>query len=164
MIHTWDMRMRRCCRRDVDEGCINSACLTSSRDGRLLASGSGSGAVNLYSRERLEDYSNAGISSALPARAHTLKPLATLMKLTTAADSLAFSPDSQMLAMASRMKRDQRRLVHVASGTVFQNWPTSRTPLGHVHSLCFSPQGGFLAIGNAKGHVLLYRMMHYESL
>ena len=58
----------------------------------------------------------------------------------------------------------QLRMVHVASGTVFQNWPTSQTTLGHVHSLCFSPQGGFLAIGNFQGHVLLYRMMHYESL
>ncbi len=156
--------MRRCCSRDVDEGCVNSTALTCSRDRRLFASGSGSGAVNLYSRERLEDNHPVGTSSALPARAHALKPLATLLNLTTAADSLAFSPDTQMLAMASRMKRDQLRLVHVASGTVFQNWPTSRTPLGHVHSLCFSPQGGLLAIGNAKGRVLLYRLMHYESL
>ena len=164
MIYTWDLRMRRCCRRDVDEGCVNSASLTCSRDGRLLASGSGSGAVNLYSREWLDDHRHISISGALPAGAQALKPLTTLMNLTTTADSLAFSPDSQMLAMASRMKTDQLRLAHVASGTVFQNWPTSRTPLGHVHSLCFSPQGGLLAIGNAKGRVLLYRMMHYESL
>ena len=164
MVHTWDLRMRRCCRRDVDEGCIDSASLVCSRDGRLVASGSGSGVVNLYSRRWLEDNIAVSNSFALPTPAHAPKPLATLMNLTTTADSLAFSPDSQMLAMASRMKRDQLRLVHVASGTVFQNWPTSRTPLGHVHSLCFSPQGGFLAIGNAKGHVLLYRIMHYESL
>lgn len=163
VVHTWDLRMRRCRRRDVDEGCINSASLVCSRDGRLFASGSGSGVVNVYSRDWLEENSDEGSSCALPAPAQAPKPLATLMNLTTMADSLTFSPDSQMLAMASRMKRDQLRLVHVASGTVFQNWPTSRTPLGHVHSLCFSPQGAFMAIGNAKGCVLLYRMMHYDS-
>ena len=156
--------MRRCRRRDVDEGCINSTSLVCSQDGRLFASGCGSGVVNLYSREWLEENGDVSSLCALPAPAHAPKPLAKLMNLTTTADSLTFSPDSQILAMASRMKKDQLRLVHVASGTVFQNWPTSRTPLGHVHSICFSPQGGFLAIGNAKGHVLLYRMTHYESL
>ncbi len=70
---------------------------------------------------------------------------------------------AQMLAMASRMKRDALRLVHVPSLTVFANWPTSRTPLGHVHSAAFSPGGGFLAIGNAKGRVLLYRLHHYAA-
>ena len=60
-----------------------------------------------------------------------------------------------MLAMASHRKRDQLRLVHVASGPVFQKLPTARTPLLHMHSLCFSPQGTLLAVGNAKGGVLL---------
>ena len=164
VVHTWDLRMQRCRRPIVDEGCINSASLVRSRDRRLFASGSGSGVVNVYSGEWLEEGSGVSSSCALPAPAHTSKPLAALMNLTTTADSLACSPDSQMLAMASRVKRDQLRLVHVASGTVFKNWPTSRTPLGHVQSLCFSPPGAFMAIGNAKGCVLLYRMMHYEAL
>lgn len=69
----------------------------------------------------------------------------------------------QILAIASRMKRDALRLVHVPSLTVFANWPTSRTPLGHVHSAAFSPGGGFLAVGNAKGRVLLYRLHHYAA-
>ncbi len=70
---------------------------------------------------------------------------------------------AQILAMASRMKKDALRLVHLPSCTVFSNWPTSRSPLGYVHSLAFSPGGGYLAIGNAKGRTLLYRLHHYTA-
>ncbi len=64
----------------------------------------------------------------------------------------------QILAMASRMTKDALRLVHLPSFTVFSNWPTSRSPLGYVHSLAFSPGGGYLAIGTARGSALLYRL------
>ena len=64
-------------------------------------------------------------------------------------------------ALASRMKKDSMRLLHVPSMTVFSNWPTGRSPLHFVHCLDFSPSGGFLAIGNARGKVLLYRLHHY---
>lgn len=89
------------------------------------------------------------------------KPLHTALNLTTTIDSLTFSPDGQILALASRMKRDALRLMHVQTGTVFSNWPTTRSPLGYVHSLAFSPAGGSLAIGTAKGRVLVYRLHHY---
>jgi U3 small nucleolar RNA-associated protein 18 len=39
--------------------------------------------------------------------------------------------------MASRMKKDALKLVHVPTFTVFSNWPTS---LHYVHSLTFSPR------------------------
>jgi len=66
--------------------------------------------------------------------------------------------------MASRMKKDAMRLLHLPSMTVFANWPTGRSPLHFVHSLAFSPNGGFLAIGNARGRVLLYRLHHYTDI
>lgn len=68
-----------------------------------------------------------------------------------------------MLAFASRMKRDALRLAHLPSLTVFSNWPTGRSPLHYVHSLDFSPRCGLLAIGNAKGRALLYRLHHYQQ-
>ena len=37
------------------------------------------------------------------------KPVKTVLNLTTAVDSLAFNHDSQMLVMASRLKRDALR-------------------------------------------------------
>jgi U3 small nucleolar RNA-associated protein 18 len=68
------------------------------------------------------------------------------------------------MAMASTHKKDAMRLVHLPSATVFSNWPTSRSPLQFVTSLAFSPHSGFLAIGNARGRVLLYRMHHYGEI
>jgi U3 small nucleolar RNA-associated protein 18 len=54
--------------------------------------------------------------------------------------------------------------VHIPSCTVYQNWPTPRTPLHYVQSLAFSPHSGYLAVGNDKGRALLFRLNHYESL
>jgi U3 small nucleolar RNA-associated protein 18 len=74
---------------------------------------------------------------------------------------LEYSRDAQCLALASSRLRDQLRIVHTASGSVFENWPTSSTPLRYVSSLSFSPNGGYLAVGNDRGRVLLYRLRHY---
>ncbi len=68
------------------------------------------------------------------------------------------------MAMASRMKKDAMRLVHLPSATVFSNWPTQRSPLHYVHSLAFSPHSGFLAVGNARGKVLLYRLHAFSEV
>ena len=47
--------------------------------------------------------------------------------------------------------------VHLPSLTVFSNWPTSRTPLRYVHTFDFSPNSGYLSIGNDRGKALLFR-------
>jgi len=47
--------------------------------------------------------------------------------------------------------------------TIFSNWPTSKSPLHYVHSTAYSPNSGYLAIGNARGRVLLYRLHHYNK-
>ena len=55
------------------------------------------------------------------------------------------------------------RVVHIPTMTVFSTWPTSKSPLHYVHSTAFSPHSGYLAIGNARGRVLLYRLHHYSK-
>lgn len=55
------------------------------------------------------------------------------------------------------------RLVHVESETVFSNWPTETTPLQRVTSVDFSPMGGYMAVANRRGKVLLYRLRHYGA-
>jgi U3 small nucleolar RNA-associated protein 18 len=53
---------------------------------------------------------------------------------------------------------------HTESLTTFQNWPTQHTPLGHVTSAGWSPTSEYLAMGNSKGRVLLYRVKPYAGL
>jgi hypothetical protein len=72
-------------------------------------------------------------------------------------------PSKQLMFMASRMKKDAARVVHVGSGTVFSNWPPRSAALHYVHSAAFSPNGGFMAVGNAQGRCLLYRLHHYGA-
>ncbi|AEY96832.1 FAEL153Wp [Eremothecium gossypii FDAG1] len=115
------------------------------RQNRWLALGSESGFVNVYDRQS---------SSA--------KPVATLSQLTTTISSLEFSPDGQVLCIASRAAKDALRLVHLPTCSVFSNWPTSGTPLGKVTSVAFSTHGEMLAVGNEQGKVRLWRLNHYQ--
>lgn len=151
-VYVWDVRTQRCLHSFIDEGCIKGTSIAVS--GNAVAAGSASGVVNVFKRWR-----QGGAAAAVaPA------PLRALDNLVTTVDTLQFSPDGTMLCMASRMQRDALRLVHVPSLTVYANWPTSRTPLGHVHCASFSPGGGMLAIGNAKGHVLTYRLHDFAQV
>ena len=114
-----------------------------------------SGIVNVYDSAAL--YSPSSGQPALP------KPRKALGNLTTAVSSLAFNHDAQLMVMASSMKKDQLRLVHLPSCSVFQNWPTSGTPLGRVTTVGFSTNSGYLAVGNTRGRVLLYSIRHYNG-
>jgi U3 small nucleolar RNA-associated protein 18 len=91
-------------------------------------------------------------------------PFKTIMSLTTRADTLRFNHDGQILAIASQMKKDSLRLIHAHTGKTFANWPTASTPLRYVTDVDFSPGGGLMAIGNDRGRVLLYRLLHYANL
>ncbi|SCW02540.1 LAFE_0F08680g1_1 [Lachancea fermentati] len=114
------------------------------RHNRWLAIGSESGYVHVYDRTQ-----------------SSKSPVAKLDQLTTSISTLAFSPDGQILCMASRATKDALRLVHLPSGKVYSNWPTSGTPLGKVTSAAFSPRGEMLAAGNEQGKVRLWRLNHY---
>ena len=50
--------------------------------------------------------------------------------------------------------------VHLPSLTVFSNWPALAS-LGCVSALDLSPQSHYLALGNVRGQVPLYRLNHY---
>ncbi|KAI8826861.1 WD40-repeat-containing domain protein [Fimicolochytrium jonesii] len=149
-IYIWNLETRKCTHRFFDEGCVKATCLAvSSTD--LIATGSDTGVINIYSP-------SAYLNTPHPT------PLKTILNLTTPITSLLFSPDSQILAMASRDKKDALKLLHVPTRRVFLNWPTGMTPLGYVNSVAFSPGGGYLAVGNDKGRVGLWRLAAYEAL
>jgi U3 small nucleolar RNA-associated protein 18 len=134
------------------DGTITSSLSVSARN---LAVGAESGVVNLYSEHEKQ--------SILPGGVADKTPLKSIMNLQTSADFVQFNTDGQILAMSTQRTKNSLKLLHVSSKTVFSNWPTSKTPLGYVWSLDFSPQSKFLAIGNDKGKCLLYKLKHYHD-
>ncbi|KAJ1400146.1 WD40/YVTN repeat-like-containing domain superfamily [Sesbania bispinosa] len=147
-VYHWDLRTRTCIHKGVDEGCINSTALCTSPGGTHFAAGSDSGIVNIYNREEFLGGKR--------------KPIKTIENLTTKVDFMRYNHDSQILAICSTMKKSSLKLIHIPSYTVFSNWPPSNTSLHYPRCIDFSPGGGFMAVGNASGKVLLYKLHHYQ--
>jgi len=144
-VYRWDLRSNKCLERFANEdGTISSSLAVSSSH---LAVGAESGVVNLF----------AG------SIGQSRKPIKSIMNLHTSADSVRFNSDGQILAMSTRRDKQSLKLLHVPTATVFSNWPTTKTPLGYVWSMDFSPESKFLAVGNDKGKCLLYNLQHYSS-
>lgn len=119
-----------------DEGGVSLTKVALTPDNKFLAIGLTSGIVTIY-------------DLTMEPRS----PIKTLYNLTTPITSLAFSPDGQILVMASSGKRDQLRVVHIPSLKVFPNWPTSKTPLGIIECIDVG-DNGYLAVGRKKGVAL----------
>ncbi|KAL9603957.1 MAG: hypothetical protein Q9179_002019 [Wetmoreana sp. 5 TL-2023] len=153
----WDGRQKKVLVRWVDEGAVGTtvAAMGGHADGardmggdRWVAVGSSSGIVNIYDRKSW----GAGNQPASP------KPTRVFDQLTTPTSHLAFSPDGQLMVMASRWKRDALRIVHLPSCTVYKNWPTSSTPLGRITAVAFSPTSEMLAVANEQGKIRLWEI------
>ncbi|EPS74299.1 hypothetical protein M569_00455, partial [Genlisea aurea] len=155
-IYLWDVRKMRCVDVVVDEGCVKGTALCGSHDGRWLAAGSESGIVNVYGGE--EFFGNERDDDGKKKKKG--RPVKVIENLTTRVDTVKFNWDAQILAIVSRMKRNSMRLVHVASMTVFQNFPRQNQSLGYPICVDFSPRG-FMAVGNAAGKVPLFKLHHY---
>ncbi|KAL1559661.1 U3 small nucleolar RNA-associated protein 18 [Salvia divinorum] len=147
-IYHWDLRKRSCFDRGVDEGCLTGTALSVPPVGNLFAAGSDSGIVNIYNRD---DFIGG-----------KRKPIKVIENLTTKVDFMKFNPDAQILAISSRMKKNSMKLIHVPSLTVFSNWPPPNKAVHYPTCMDFSPHGGFMAVGNAAGKVLLYKLHHYN--
>lgn len=110
VVHTWDLRMRRCVSQLSDFGNTQPTAMAVSPNGQLLATGSGAGVVNVYRASTGGTFSAAGGSTlgstggtggtrkqaALGAGAVAGVPAREVMNLTTAVDHLTFSHDSQV--------------------------------------------------------------------
>jgi U3 small nucleolar RNA-associated protein 18 len=122
-VSEWDGRIRRVVARWVDAGAVGTTVLSlGGRSGRAhfggdrwIAIGSSSGIVNIYDRrEWAAAYSNASAAEREAATQcgipRSPTPARVLDQLTTPISHLVFAPDGQMMAMASRWKRDALRL------------------------------------------------------
>lgn len=80
--------------------------------------------------------------------------------------------NTHSLSFLRLQKQNQLKLIHLPSNTVFNNWPTQKTPFGRIECMSFSGKntttntnyGGFFAIGNSTGKVLLYQLNHFGSV
>lgn len=162
----------------IDEGAVGTTVLAvggrSGRDSwiggdRWVAVGSSSGIVNIYDRRTWSenDPSVKGGADANNGIPRAPKPLRALDHLTTPVSHLAFSPDGQVLLMASRWKHNALRLVHLPSATVYKNWPTEKTPLGRITAVAWGRpteeeerEGSLalLAVGSETGRVKLWEV------
>ena len=161
-VYRYDLRnLYQCVERFPNEdGTITSQLATSSSTFAVAAE---SGVVNLYENGP-HNYQRGGmtaIPTLSPALQHR-KPIKSIMNIKTCVDNMAYNHDGDLLAISSRFEKDCLKLVHVPTGHVYSNWPTSNTPLGYVFSMDFSPRSNFLAIGNDQGKCLLYKLVHYE--
>jgi U3 small nucleolar RNA-associated protein 18 len=144
-----------------------------------MAAGSESGVVSLYNMNlslpgdssNILDSTSVGAKrkSALIGVTGLRSPVVSadahkdVMNLTTKVTSIAMHPAGQLMAIASDQKRDQLKLVHLPSGSVFENWPTTQTPVRRVQCMEFSPSMDVLALGNNRGRVVMYKIGHYAS-
>lgn len=149
-MYVWDVNSRTCIHRAFDDGCLSGTTVAVSPSGQFLATGSKQGVVNIYN-----------VDTALQQKNPI--PVKTILNLVTPITNLNFNPSSEILAMASSEKENSFRMVHLPSATVFSNFPTFQTKLFKPWTLDFSPNSGYLGIGNNKSNAFLCRLKHYGN-
>jgi WD40 repeat protein len=156
----------------IDEGSVGATVIALGGFGgpaqigedRWVAVGSNSGITNIYERVELLASSGKTAAAAVAADDDELAfkerpaPRRIFEQLITPISVLAFSPDGQLLAFGSVHKKDALKLVHLPTCTIYQNWPTSSTPLGRITALSFGRQSDILAVGNDAGKIRLWQI------
>ncbi|GAM85667.1 hypothetical protein ANO11243_036740 [Dothideomycetidae sp. 11243] len=175
----WDVQTETVTGRWVDAGAVGTTVLAlggklgieGSRaapvgNDRWVAIGSSSGIINIYDRGAWYKSWTASDSTSPSPCITNPTPTRVLDQLTTPVSSLVFSPDAQLLAVASKWKRDAFRLVHLPTCTVYKNWPTAATPLGRVTGVAFGGNSDVkgeedvlkMVVGNEAGKVRMWEI------
>jgi len=146
----WDIRTLRCYERLNVRG---STLISVSPDHRHLVAGFKHGTVQILTNLPAERNSmKEGLSL------EGLETVKEINNLTTEINELNFNNDGQLLAVSSHKKKNSLRIIHLPSYKVISNWPSNKTPLHYVSSTAFSRNNSYLAVGNARGRVLLYHI------
>ena len=154
-IYVWDLKAQECVHRFADDGSVRGTALAVSKNNRYLAAGSDSGVVNIYNRNALMD--GGGSNGGRP------QPEKVVLNLTTAVTSVKFNPTSELLCVASELKENAVKMVHLPSMTVYQNFPSLNYNLKRVNCVDFSLSGGYMSMGNNRGAANLYRLKYFGN-
>ncbi|CAH0407442.1 unnamed protein product [Chilo suppressalis] len=149
VITIWDLSTFRPIKKFYDNGCVKASCITNSPCGRLLATGSCEGIINIY------DVSKLDTTEPLP--------ITTISNLTTKISNLKFNATTEILAACSELIPNAVKLVHIPSYHVFANFPDQSAKLSKITTVNFSPNSGYMTIGNDKGCAKLYRLKYYKN-
>ncbi|KAH8741325.1 WD40 repeat protein [Cryptosporidium ryanae] len=175
-IYIWDINTGRCRERIMDHGslCISRIVSSSYKDKvtgekkSFILTGSSTGYVNIYQKTTYNgdvDSTNYYFRNSHQDRVCKSSlfetPKYIISNLCTSITSMAVHPKNEVAAISSKWSKDSLKLINLNTGKVFSNWPSIRTPLKYVTSLDFSEKGGFFAVGNDKGDILLYRLNSY---
>lgn len=111
--------------------------------GDIVAMGNESGILSLFELDKLR-------ISQVPNQIIRPTPILQKFNLTTFIDTVKFNPTGEFLVFASSSVQNALKVLHVSSGTVFSNWPTSQTPLHYVRGASISSLSDTLIIANNK--------------
>ncbi|XP_022130626.2 U3 small nucleolar RNA-associated protein 18 homolog [Pieris rapae] len=146
-VTVWDMTTMKPIKKFFDSGCITPSRISMSHCGRLLATGTAEGIVNIYDTSEL--------TTTNPM------PLKTISHLTTKITNITFNPTSEMLSVSSSFFPNALKALHIPSYNVFPNFPKKNLQL--IETVGFSPNGGYMGISNNKGIVNLFRLGHFKN-
>uniref|UniRef100_A0A915PRM9 Uncharacterized protein n=1 Tax=Setaria digitata TaxID=48799 RepID=A0A915PRM9_9BILA len=149
-VFIWNIKKPREQQSFHDEGAVKGTVIRISKNGQYIACGSNTGIANLYSFADV-------LKNSFP------KPVKVFDNLTTSIDCMSFSADSQILSVSSNVKNNAMRLMHVGSRTVYTNFPPRDINLGKVTVTGFSPGSGYMAVGDDRGFLSLFRLLHFSS-
>lgn len=117
------------------------------KDGKYFACGSDSGYVDVFQSDTSE-----------PVLQKSYKNILTPLSC------LKFNNSGEILAMSSNAANCAVKLANTSHSSIYSNFPTfTDKKLEKVRLIDFSPNDGYMLLGNATGRALLYRLNHYSS-
>lgn len=148
MLKCWDIRMQRCFK--AANGFDDVKCIQITPDAHTLLTGCGNGIMNVYKTSDIVWNNDLARNGQIPAKC--------IKALTTEIDSISVSPKSELAVFSSSEKRDALRAFHLPTMKVLNTWPRRSTPLHYVAATAFNRDGRLLAVANARGRVMTYRL------
>ena len=170
IIYIFNMNTFKCINKILFDGIVKSTCFDIFESLNLIAIGCNSGVVSLYhykfihinynENQLLLDNNNNNNNNN---NNDGLVAIYNINNLITKINGIQFNHDGQLMVIWSKNKKQAIRLIHVETGKVYSNWPKDKG-LSYVHKAKFSPNSGYLAIGNDRGCVKLIRLHFYGNL
>jgi len=142
----WDMNSLSCTSTFNYEAGTSGMSIDCTNDGKKFACGTTTGFVDMFDATDL-----------------TRAPK-TFKNILTPITTLKFNNSGEILGMASDGDKTAIKLAHTSHESVFSNFPLiNKRFMGEIKSIDFSPNDGYMLVGNFGGKALLYRLNHYSS-